>query len=173
MNLQGTGQLLPTFHEVENFLRCDGVAFGEAPAEHIIDRVQAFVLGGMQNFQILFDRGFLVVSGHELIVRHAKASRGIEVIDVFVVQKGSGLSHQGIDYMPKVDVFLALPAQPRQAFQTLAVIPEFQVVLMDDHIQFQADVLTAHRIQVAFDLEHAIGFHPHRDTGRRDQSLGG
>lgn len=173
MNLQRTGQLLLAFHQVENFLRCDGMAFREAPTEHIIDRVQAFVLGGMQNFQILFDRRFLVVSGHELIIGHAKVSRGIEVMDVFVIDKGPRLSHQGVDHMPKVDVLLALPEQPRQAFQTFAVIPELQVVLMDDHIQVQADVLAAHRIQVAFDPEHAIRFHPHRDTGRRNQPLGG
>lgn len=116
MNLQRTGQLLPTFHQAEYFVDCDRMAFREAPAEHIIDRVQAFVLGDMQNFQILFDRGFLVVAGHELIIGHAKVSRGVEVMDVFVIDKGPRLSHQGINHMPKVDVLLALPEQPRQAF---------------------------------------------------------
>jgi hypothetical protein len=50
VNLQRTGQLLSAFDEFQDFFRLDRVALGEAPAQHIIDEVQALVLGGMQDF---------------------------------------------------------------------------------------------------------------------------
>jgi hypothetical protein len=118
----------------------------EAPPQHIIHEVQAFVLGGVQNFQILFDREFLVVSGRELIIDHAKPRRGIEMIHVFVVEKSSRLSNQGIYHVPKVDVLFALTKQPRQTLQTLAAIPQLQMILVNQHVDFQADILAAHRI---------------------------
>ena len=167
MNLQGTGQLLPAFDEDQDFLRLDLNAFGEAPSEHVIHQVQAFVLGGVQDFQILLDRRFLFVSSYELIVGHPKPSRRIQMIDVFVIEERPRLSDQGINHMPKVDVLFALTKQPRQAFQALAAIPKLQMVLVNQNIEFQADVLAAHRIQVAFDPQDAIGFdlHPHAGGG--------
>jgi hypothetical protein len=119
--------LLPTFDEVEDFVRLDCNSLREAPSQHIIHNIQAFMLGGMQDFQVLLDRGFFFVSGDELVVRHAKPGRGIEMIRVFVVDKSAGLSNQGINHVPKVDEFVALTEQPWQTFQTLAVIPEFQM----------------------------------------------
>ena len=173
MNLQGTGQLLPAFDEVQDFLRLNRNAFGETPPEHVIHQVQAFVLGGVQDFQILLDRGFLVMSGHELIVGHPKPSRRIQMIDVFVIEEGPRLSDQGIDHMPKVDVLFALTQQPRQAFQALPAIPKLQMVLMNQNVEFQADVLAAHRIQVAFDPQDAIGFDLHPHASGRGRPLEG
>jgi hypothetical protein len=131
------------------------------------------VLGGMQNFQILFDRGFLIVSRHELIVGHPKPRRRIQVIDVFVIEERPRLSDQRIDHVPKVDVLFALPKQPRQAFQALAAIPQFQMVLMNQNIEFQTDVLTAHRVRVAFDPQDAIRFDAHLLACRRSQPFDG
>lgn len=125
----------------------------------------------MQDFQILLDREFLFVSGHELIVGHPKPRRGIEMIDVFVIEKRPRLSDQGIDHMPEVDVLFALPKQPRQAFQALAAIPQLQMVLMNQNIKFQTNVLATHRIRVAFDPQDAIGFDPHLLASGRGQPL--
>jgi hypothetical protein len=41
----------------ENFFRRDGFAFRQEPSQDVIHEVQAFVLGGMQDLQVLLDRG--------------------------------------------------------------------------------------------------------------------
>jgi len=65
----------------------------------------------------------------------------------------------------KVDQFLALSEQSRQAFLAFVLIPEFEMVLADQHVQGQADVFAADRIDVAFDPQQAVGFD--RDLHRR------
>ncbi|RLE19705.1 MAG: hypothetical protein DRJ50_11900 [Actinobacteria bacterium] len=60
--------------------------------------------------------------------------------------------------MAKVDLLLALPGQSRQAFQALAAIPECEMILVDQHVQFQPDVLAADRIGVSLDTQDAIRF---------------
>jgi len=67
--------------------------------------------------------------------------------------------------MAKVDPLLALPEQPRQAFQALVPVPEFKMVLVNQHVHFQADVFAADRIAVSLDTQHTIRFD--RDTHRR------
>lgn len=91
MNLQGTRQLLPALHEFQDFVGLDCDPLLEAPTEHVIHDVQTFVLGGMQDFQILLDRGFFLVAGRQLIVGHAETRRGIEMIHVFVIQERARL----------------------------------------------------------------------------------
>ena len=108
--------MLPTFHEFQDFVDLDPDALRKAMSQDVIHNIQAFMLGGMQDFQILLDRGFFFVSRCELIVGHAEARRGIEVIHVFVIHKRARLSNQGIDQVPKVDEFFALTEQPWQAF---------------------------------------------------------
>ncbi len=114
MNLQGTRQLLPTFYEFQDFASVDCDALLEAPTEHVIHDIQAFMLGGMQDFQILLDRRFFLVAGRQLIVGHAETRRGIEVVHVFVIDERARLSNQGINHVPKVDKFFALSKQSRQ-----------------------------------------------------------
>jgi len=60
--------------------------------------------------------------------------------------------------MAKVDPLLALSEQSRQAFQALVPIPEFEMVLMDQHVHFQADVFAADGIGVSLDTQDAIRF---------------
>jgi len=67
--------------------------------------------------------------------------------------------------MAKVDLLLASPEQSRQAFQTLVAVPEFEMILVDQHVHFQADVFAADRIGVSLDTQDAIRFDP--DTHRR------
>ena len=85
-------------------------------SQYVIYGVQALVLGGVQDFQILLDRRPFLVATRQLVIRHAEARRGIEVIYVFVIHERAGFSNQGIDHVPKVDEFFALSKQPRQAF---------------------------------------------------------
>jgi hypothetical protein len=58
------------------------------------------------------------------------------VIHVFVVEERAGLSHERINHVPKVDLLFVLSKQPWQSLQTLAAIPKFQMVLMDQYVEF-------------------------------------
>jgi hypothetical protein len=90
------------------------------------------------------------------------------MVDVLVVGKRTWLADQRVDDMAKVDPLFALPEQSRQTFQVLVLIPQFEVVLMDQHVQLQADILAADRIDVSLDTEDAVRFDRH--TRRREST---
>jgi hypothetical protein len=151
--------------ESQNFFRRDGLAFRKEPAQHVVHDVESFVLGGMQDFQVLLDRGLLTGPRQQLVVGHPKPGCGIQMIDVLVVGESARFADQRIDHMAKVDPLLALSEQSRQAFQALVPVPEFKMVLVNQHVHFQADVFAADRIAVSLDTQHTIRFD--RDTHRR------
>jgi hypothetical protein len=46
-------------HDLQNVRGVDGLAFGKEPAQHVVDQLQAFVLCGVEQLEVLFDcRGF-------------------------------------------------------------------------------------------------------------------
>lgn len=171
MDVRRAGNLLFALHDRQDFFRRDGFAFRQEPSQDVVHQVQAFVLGGVQDLEVLLDGGPFLggrCSGprQQLVVGHAEAGGRIQVVDVLVVGERTRLADQRIDHVAKVDPLFALPEQSRQTLQALATVAEFEVVLVDQHIHFQADVLAAHRVRVAFDTQHAIGFDP--DTQRRE-----
>lgn len=130
-------------HDRQNFFRRDGFAFGQKPSQDVIHEFQSLVLGGVQDLQVLLDGGCFTGPREQLVVGHAEPGRRIQVVDVFVVGERARLADQRIDDVAKVDPLLALPEQSRQAFQALVAIPEFEMVLVDQHVHFQTDVLAA------------------------------
>lgn len=130
---------------------------GQSHAEGVVDRVQAVVFRGVQELQILLDRRRLRRAAQQLIKGHAEAGRGVQMLDILVVQERAWLADQRIDDVAKVDRFLAAAELPGQAFDAGAAIPEFHVILLDAGLQTQADVLAAHRVGVAFQPNDAIG----------------
>ncbi len=144
----------------QNFFRRNGFAFGEEPSQDVIHEFQSFVLGGMQDLQVLLHRGRFAGPCEQLVVGHAEPGCRIEMVDVLVVGERARLADQRIDDVAKVDPLLALPEQSRQAFQALVAIPEFEMVLVDQHVHFQPDVFAADRIGVSLDTQDAIRFDP-------------
>ena len=120
----------------------------------------------MQDLQVLLDGGCFTGPREQLVVGHAEPGCRIQVVDVFVVGERARLADQRIDHVAKVDLLLALPEQSRQAFQALAAIPEFEMVLVDQHVHSQPDVLAADRIGVSLDTQDAIRFDA--DAQRRE-----
>ena len=157
---------MSALHDRQNFFRRDGFAFGQEPSQDVIYEFQSFVLGGVQDLQVLLDGGCFTGPREQLVVGHAEPGCRIQVVDVFVVGERARLADQRIDHVAKVDPLLALPEQSRQAFQALVAIPKFEMVLVDQHVHFQPDVLAADRIGVSLDTQDAIRFDP--DTQRRE-----
>jgi len=74
------------------------------------------------------------------------------MVYILIVGKRARLADQGIDHVAKINPLFALAKQPRQTFQALALIPEFEVVLVDQHVQLQADVLAVDGVDVSPDV---------------------
>ena len=137
----------------------DRFALGKKPPQRIIHKLQPFVLGGVQQLEILLDRGSFRRVFEQLIISHAESRRGVHVMHVLVVDKRTWLADQGVDHVAKVDGFLAVAELLRHALDAFVPIPEFQVVLMNPHLQVQADILAADRVRVPFHANDAVGFH--------------
>jgi hypothetical protein len=93
------------------------------------------------------------------------------MVDVLIVDKRARLADQGVDHVAKVDPLFALAKQSRQTFQALVLIPEFQMVLVDQHVQLQADVLAADGIHVSPHMQEAIRFDRHARGRERGDAL--
>lgn len=89
MDIRRAGNLLSALDDRENFFRRNGFAFRQEPSQYIIHEVQSFVLGGMQDLQVLLDRGRFAGPGEQLVVGHPKSGCRIQVIDVLVVGEGA------------------------------------------------------------------------------------
>jgi hypothetical protein len=83
------------------------------------------------------------------------------VIGVPVVDEGARLAHQRVDHVAKVDVLFADARLPRQLFEPFVAVPEFKMVLVNAHFQFQADVLATDGVGVALHANHAVRRHRH------------
>jgi hypothetical protein len=81
-------------NDLQNIGGLDRFAGGEKPPQDIVNQLQPFVLGGVQQLQILLDRGGFRRVADKLIMGHAEARRGVHVVDVFVVDKRTWLADQ-------------------------------------------------------------------------------
>ena len=128
-------------HELQDLVGLDRLARGQTPSQDIVHQIETFVLGGMQNFQILFDGRCFRRVAQELVIRHAESRGGVHVVHVLIVDKRPWLPHQRVDHVAKVDRLLAAAKQSRHTLDALILIPKLKMVLVDTHDQFQADVL--------------------------------
>jgi hypothetical protein len=135
----------------------------QEPTQRFFDHFKPFVLGGVQQLEILLDRGGFRRVLEQLIVGHTEPRRGVHVVDVLVVDERTGLANQRVDHVAKVDHFLAAAELPRHAFHAFAAQPEFQMVLVNAHFQWQADVFAAYRVRVSLHANDAVGLHRHED----------
>jgi hypothetical protein len=150
-------------HDGQHLGGGDHLPLGQEPPQSVVDKIQPFVLGGIQQLEILFDGGSLRGVAEQLIIGHAESRRGVHVVHVLVVDKRAGLANQRIDHVAKVDVLLAVAKLSRHSLDAFVVVPELQMVLVNADLQLQADVLAAYRVRVAFDANDTIGLHRHRN----------
>jgi len=125
----------------------------------------------MQDLQVLLDGGLFTGPCQQLVEGHPKPGSGIQVVDVFVVGESARFADQRIDHVAKVDPLLTLPEQSRQVFQALVAVPEFEMVLVNQHIHFQSDVFAADRIAVSLDTQDTIRFDRNRHRCGNAESL--
>jgi len=89
VDIRRAGDLLPALDHRKNFFRRDGFAFRQEPSQDIIHEVQSFVLGGMQDLQVLLDRCRFTGPREQLVKDHPKPGCRIQMVDVLVVGEGA------------------------------------------------------------------------------------
>ncbi len=151
-----SGKLLVFGNDFQYVVRPHRLAFGQEPSQCSVDQLQAFVLGSVQQLEVLFDGRLLRRPLEELVVGHAECGRRVHVIDVLVINKRARFADQRVDDVAKVDRLLAVTKLSGHPLETFAAIPKFQMVLVDPHFQVQADVLAADRVRITFDPNDAI-----------------
>ena len=107
MHRRRRGKLVLAGNDFQNVVRLDHLALGQVPPEWVVDEIKPFVLGGVQQLEILLDRGSFCRVLEQPVIGHAKSRRRVHVVPIFVVDKRTRLTDQGVDYVAKLDVFLA------------------------------------------------------------------
>jgi hypothetical protein len=80
--------------DFHNVIRLDCLARGQEPSQYLVDEVKSFVLGRIQQLQILLDGGGFRRGFCELVVRHSEPRGGVQVVHVFVVDERTRLADQ-------------------------------------------------------------------------------
>jgi len=79
-------------NDFQNVVGLDCLAIGQEPSQCVIDEIKPFVLGGVQQLEILLDRGSFGRVLEQLVIGHAEPRRGIHVIHIFVIDEGARLA---------------------------------------------------------------------------------
>jgi hypothetical protein len=155
-NVGRCGKLLLGGHELQDIVGLDRFSRGQEPSQCVVNQIETFVLGGMQDLQILPDgRGFGRAT-EQLVVGHAESRGGVHVVHVLIIDERPRLSDQRVDHVAKVDRFLAVSELSRHTLDALILIPEFEMVLVDTHFHLQADVLAADRIDISLHANDTV-----------------
>jgi len=157
------GKLVLAGNDFQNVVHLDRLALGQEPPECVVDEIKPFVLGGVQQLEILLDRGSFRRVLEQPVIGHAESSRRVHVVHIFVVDKRTRLADQGVDYVAKVDVFLAAAELSRHPFEAFVLVPKLQMVLVNTYFKSQADILAADRVGVSLHTDDAIGLHRHKE----------
>jgi hypothetical protein len=80
--------------DLQNVVTADRSARGHEPSQCVVNQVETFLLGGMQDLQILPDGGGFGRAVQQLVVGHSEPRGGVHVVGVFVVNKGTRLADQ-------------------------------------------------------------------------------
>jgi len=159
-------------HELQNVVGVDRFPRGQEPSQGVVNQIETFVLGGMQDLQILPDGGGFGRTTQQLVVGHPEPRGGVHVVHVLIVDERPRLSDQRVDHVTKVDRFLALAELAGHTLDALIPIPELEMVLLDTHFQRQADVLAAYRIHIPLDANDTVGLDRHRHGSASVSPLG-
>ncbi len=117
------GKLLFAGNDFQNVIGFDRFAGGQEPPKCLVDKFKAFVLGGIQQLEVLLDRGGFRRVLEQLIVGYSEPCRGVHVVRVFVVDKRTRLADQRVDHVAKVDRFLTVTELSRQLLDAFVPVP--------------------------------------------------
>lgn len=132
------GNLLSALHGSRDGREGNGLPACQRRTQGLLHGGLAFPGRQLQNLQV-FTHGPLVrVLSAQRVIRHAKMTRGEQVLAVHVVREGTRLADQRVDDVPIVDRVLAAAAQPRHALHDLARVPHFHLLHTQHHLHLLA-----------------------------------
>jgi hypothetical protein len=129
------------------------------------------VLGGVQQLEILLDRGSFRRVLDQLVIGHAESRRGIHVIHILVVDKRTRLADQRVDHVAKVDIFLAKAELSWHLLDAFIPVPQLQMILVNAYFKLQADILAADRVCVSLHADDAVGLDRYQDRSAGTATL--
>lgn len=163
MHFGRCGQWLLAGDDFQNVIGLDRPTLRQKTAQGVIDEFQSFVLGRVQQLEVLLDGRLLRRVPEQLIVGDAEMGRGVHVIDVLVVDERAWLADQRVDHVAEVDVLLAVAELSRHPLMAFVAIPQFQMVLVNADLDLQAHILAADGIGISLHADDAVGLHRHED----------
>lgn len=158
-------------NDFQNVVGLDRLALSQEPPQCVIDEIKPFVLGGVQQPEILLHRGSFRRVLEQLVIGHAESRRGVHVVHVFVVDKRTRLADQRVNHVAKVDVFFAITKLSRHPFEAFVPVPKFKMVLVNAYFESQADILAADRIGISLHANDTVGLHWHKDRSAGTATL--
>jgi hypothetical protein len=93
------------------------------------------VFGGVKNLQVLLHGGIFGRGLPQAVISDTEPRGRIHMMNILIVTEGPRLADQPVDHVAEVDGFLAPAEQPRQPFQAPVLMPQFQMVLMNAHVE--------------------------------------
>jgi hypothetical protein len=163
MHCGRSGKLLLAGNNFQNVVGLDRLALGQKPPQCVIDEIKSFMLGGIEQLEVLLDRGSFRRVLEQLVIGHAEPRRGIHVIHILVVDERAWLADQRVDHVAKVDVFLVMAELPRHSLDAFVAVPQFQMVLVNAYFELQTDILAADGIGISLHADDAVGLNRHQD----------
>ena len=78
----------------QNINRMDCFPGAEKTSQCLVNKIQAFVLGRIQQLEVLLDGGGLGRILKQLVVGHSESCGGVHVVGVFVIDKRTRLADE-------------------------------------------------------------------------------
>jgi len=133
--------LLPTGNQCQYGCSCHLTAAGKQRLQDLVHGIQAFMLGSVQDFQVLFYRRKFSSIFEQRVVGQSKTSGRIQVALIAIVCECARLVYQRIDNVTKVDQLFVTTEEPWHDLHTLTAIPQLNAILVNVYLQPQASIL--------------------------------
>lgn len=152
MNLGYRRCLLMALDGNSHQLRSNRSVLAQRQPQRILHGILTVTRCKLQNLQVFPGSLTGTVLAQQVVVGHAKVTRGEHVGMILVVLQGPRLAHQRLDHMSVVDRVFAIAQQARHGLNSLTRAPDFNLVGVDDHIDLHANQTTGHRVRVPLHL---------------------
>lgn len=94
MHRRRRGKLVLGGNGFQHLVDLDRLALSQKPPQCVVDQIKPFVLGGVQQLEILLHRGSFRHVLEQPVIGHAESGRGVHVIHILVVDKRTRLADQ-------------------------------------------------------------------------------
>jgi hypothetical protein len=145
-------------HQRADRIDVDRLARLEFHTQGVLHGVLTFVRRQLQQLEVQLVRHLLRMLCQQLVIGHAKMRRGKHLLAILVVLERAGLTHQGINDVPIVDIGPARAHEPRHLLNEYALVRDGDFLRSDLDIHGPANQSAGDRVHVLSDRDRtALG----------------